>query len=242
MDVEAVPPLLRLRDVVHVVLAITGLTLGLVVAGMLLYSLMVMAGFTGTTILTLPVLFALEAIAIVGGIQFGLLRRRQLTWADIGWKPATPAWQAAAGFAAIGFYVVLIAGQALIATFTGNATVGSVPDTIRLFPPSPLAFVGSLLFGAVAVPIAEEFLFRGILYRWLRDRWGALAATVASALVFALVHPPTAGAAPIIFLIGLALAFLYERTGSLRPGMVLHGVNNAVGITIIYLTIWTGGA
>ena len=41
----------------------------------------------------------------------------------------------------------------------------------------------------------------------------------------------------LAFLIGLALAYFYERSGSLWPSMVLHGVNNAIGIAFIYLTI-----
>ena len=232
-------PLLRFRDLVHVVLATAGLTILFIVAGMLLYSVMVTFGFTGTSVLTLPALFALEALSIVGGIWFGLLRRRRLTWQDIGWQPAPPAWLFAAGFGAVGFYLVLIAGQALIAQVTGDAGFGERPETVAMFPPSALSFVGSLAFGAIAVPIAEEFLFRGLLFRWIRDRWGAWPGTFLSALVFAAIHPPAAGAAPLIFLIGLALAWLYEKTGSLKPGMVLHGANNAIGITVIYLTIWT---
>lgn len=242
IDAYTPAPLLRFRDLVHVVLATAGLTLLFVVAGVLLYSVLVMFGFTGTSILTPPVLFALEAISIVGGIWFGLLRRRGLTWRDIGWLPAHPAWMFAAGFAAIGFYIVLIAGRVIVAQFAGDTSFGEREDLVSMFPASVPAYLGSLAFGAIAVPITEEFLFRGLLYRWLRDRWGTWAGIFLSALIFALIHPPTAGAAPLIFLLGLALAWLYERTGSLKPGMVLHGANNAIGITIIYLTIWTGGA
>lgn len=238
-EFNADAPLLRFRDLVHVVLATAGLTILFMVAGMLLYSVMVMFGFTGTSILTLPVLFALEALSIMGGIWFGLLLRRRLTWADIGWQPVPVAWLFAAGFGAVGFYVVLIAGQAMIAQITGNTDFGERPEAVAMFPPSVLSFVGSLAFGAVAVPIAEEFLFRGVLFRWLRDRWGIWPGTFLSALIFAVIHPPAAGAAPLIFLIGLALAWLYQKTGSLRPGMALHGANNAIGITVIYLTIWT---
>ena len=128
-DAYTQPALLRFRDVVHVVLATAGLTLLLVVAGMLLYSVMVMFGFTGTSILTLPVLFALEAISIVGGIWFGLLRRRRLTGRDIGWLPTRPAWLFAAGFAAgfsAGFAIGFDAGIAAagLAGFGGFGLLG----------------------------------------------------------------------------------------------------------------------
>ena len=43
-----------------------------------------------------------------------------------------------------------------------------------------------------------------------------------------------------IFLIGLALAYLYEHTGSLKPSMVLHGVYNGVNFLLLYLVLWSG--
>jgi membrane protease YdiL (CAAX protease family) len=43
-----------------------------------------------------------------------------------------------------------------------------------------------------------------------------------------------AGLSVGIFLLALLLAWLYERTGSLYPGMLAHAVNNATGLILFY--------
>jgi membrane protease YdiL (CAAX protease family) len=91
----------------------------------------------------------------------------------------------------------------------------------------PMAWVLFLL--AVVVPIGEEIFFRGFVYGGLRERWGIAVATAASALFFAFVHLQAVHAFPI-FLLGVLFALLYERTRSLIPGVVAHGVNNLIAV------------
>lgn len=78
----------------------------------------------------------------------------------------------------------------------------------------------------VIVPIGEEIFFRGFVYGTLR-RWGVGAATLLSALFFAAVHQQIVHLLPIV-LLGVILALLYERTGSLVPVLIVHAVNNLV--------------
>ena len=73
----------------------------------------------------------------------------------------------------------------------------------------------------VVVPIMEEILFRGALYRALREHVGAPKAAVLSAVVFAAVHLNVASFAPILVL-ALFLAFAYEWTGSLWAPILVH--------------------
>ena len=85
------------------------------------------------------------------------------------------------------------------------------------------------LMGLVAVvgPVAEEILFRGVTYGALRRRWGVGWAVVSSAALFAALHTDPIALVPI-FVLGLLLAGLYERTGSLIPSMTVHIVHNSV--------------
>ena len=239
-DTDRPVPLLHGTDVLRVALAVLGLSIGLIVTAMFVYSVLVVLGYTGTNFFALPLLFLLESVAILGGIHFALIRRLEISWNDLGWVPVAPGWLGLATLASLGFYAALIAIQQVASAVLGGQPLDLLPQSATMFPRSALGLAASLAFGAFAVPIAEEFLFRGILYRWLRDRWSVTPAMVGSALLFALLHPPAAGAAPVIFVMGLALAYLFQRTGSLWPSMVLHGVNNAVGITWIYLAIWLG--
>jgi membrane protease YdiL (CAAX protease family) len=87
----------------------------------------------------------------------------------------------------------------------------------------------------VLVPIGEEVFFRGFLYGTLR-RWGIPAATLLSALFFGAVHQQIVHFLPIAVL-GVILAVLYERTGSLVPAVIVHAVNNIVA-TLSTLYDW----
>ena len=88
-----------------------------------------------------------------------------------------------------------------------------------------------VLAGIVAVvgaPIAEEIFFRGFLYRSLRNRMGIAPACVTSAILFSIGHVQYPVAAlPELFLFGVIMALLYERTGSLLPGIAVHAFVDA---------------
>ncbi len=84
------------------------------------------------------------------------------------------------------------------------------------------------LMAAVLAPIVEETMFRGLLYSALRKRFGVGGAAALSAAVFAAVHPTLPGGFLPIWCLGVALALVYERRGSLLPGMVLHGIHNGL--------------
>ena len=80
------------------------------------------------------------------------------------------------------------------------------------------------LLAVVAAPLIEEPLFRGFVCRTMMAFWSRTQAIVASALLFAIVHPGTSF--PPVFVLGLATAILYTRTRSLIPGIVLHDLYN----------------
>ncbi len=85
----------------------------------------------------------------------------------------------------------------------------------------------SYAFCAVAVaPFAEEYLFRGLLFRALDREWGGWRAVMGSAAFFAIYHPPLAWLP--VGLLGVANAALFKNTGRLTPAVVLHMVYNAV--------------
>ena len=95
---------------------------------------------------------------------------------------------------------------------------------------SALDFILIAIPLVVAAPIVEELVFRGVLYRYLRGGLGVLLAVLLSALVFAVLHVVI----PPLFLMGIVLAALAQRTNSLLPGIVLHATNNG----LIVLAIW----
>jgi len=86
----------------------------------------------------------------------------------------------------------------------------------------------------VLAPLAEEFVFRGVLYTGLRRSFGPVLAAVASAAVFSAIHQSAYGAVAL-FGLGFGMALLYERSGSLASPIAVHAAFNAfqfVGIVL----------
>jgi len=81
----------------------------------------------------------------------------------------------------------------------------------------------------LAAPVVEETIFRGVLYRWLRGVLPLGTAMFASGAVFALAHADTLLFLPLLGF-GMLLAWIYERSGSIWPGVVVHALFNLAGI------------
>lgn len=94
---------------------------------------------------------------------------------------------------------------------------------------------GVLAITGIAVvlfaPFAEEALFRGLIYRGLRRWMRPVGAAVLSSAVFAAVHIHPL-IMPAIFVLGLILARVVERHGSLVPSITAHALFNAVGFAV----------
>lgn len=75
-------------------------------------------------------------------------------------------------------------------------------------------------------PFAEEYLFRGLLFRALDREWGGWQAVIGSAAFFAIYHSPFSWLP--VALLGVTNALLFKKTGRLAPAVVLHMVYNAV--------------
>lgn len=75
-------------------------------------------------------------------------------------------------------------------------------------------------------PFAEEYLFRGLLFRALDREWGGWCAVLGSAAFFAIYHPPLSWLP--VALLGVANALLFKKTKRLAPAVALHMVYNAL--------------
>lgn len=90
----------------------------------------------------------------------------------------------------------------------------------------PYLKVSFAVMAVAFAPFAEEYLFRGVLYRALDKEWGGWRAVLGSAAFFAIYHSPLAWL-PVAF-VGACNAMLFKRSGRLAPAVVLHMVYNAV--------------
>jgi len=82
-------------------------------------------------------------------------------------------------------------------------------------------------FVFLLVAIGEELVFRGVLFRWIDEKWGFIVALVVSALVFGLVHISNDNASwwssvAIAIEAGLLLGAIYKYSGTLWAPIGVH--------------------
>ena len=110
--------------------------------------------------------------------------------------------------------------------------LNSMQETFEMMMRHPLGIIAIVIMA----PIVEELLFRGAIEGHLLRKWKHPAgAIVFSSLVFGVVHGNWVQA-PFAFVIGLALGWMYYRTGSLLPGILMHFVNNSTAVLGFLIT------
>jgi uncharacterized protein len=95
---------------------------------------------------------------------------------------------------------------------------------------SAALLVASAALTCVLAPISEEFLFRGFIFRAIRNWRGLWPAAILTGLLFGAVHAGSAPAADLVPLavLGFLLCLVYTYTGSLYPCIALHALNNSI--------------
>ena len=92
--------------------------------------------------------------------------------------------------------------------------------------------ITALWIVAVAAPVVEEFVFRGVLLRSFASHIGAGWANIVQAALFSAMHM-NLQAALVLFVLGLVLGTLARRSGSLLAPMLLHAAFNLIAALIL---------
>ena len=172
-------------------------------------------------------------MAMVGNILIFVLWRRGGQPADIGWrKPVTSDWffavpLIAAGTIAVADLVLVRLNRLVIPTAVSSQCTDIRGDFGKFL-------IVALLVTTIVAPIFEETVFRGFLFGWLRGHIGWIPAAIVSGLVFSAFHVELALILPL-WLLGIVLALVYEKSKSLFPGMLIHGLFNITGTVLIIL-------
>jgi membrane protease YdiL (CAAX protease family) len=103
------------------------------------------------------------------------------------------------------------------------------------FPHTAAGVVMFVILAVFMAPLFEEIFFRGFLFRGFSASWGWIGGACASAAFFGLAHLQLDIFVPL-FVLGLALAWVYKRTGSLWTCIAFHSVFNALFVLAWALT------
>ncbi|MDU2241955.1 MAG: type II CAAX endopeptidase family protein [Paenibacillus sp.] len=174
------------------------------------------------------------AIVFTLGVYFIALRPKRLGWDEVGLRSFSRSyWKWI-----ILWIVLLMAAGVLVLTIMDLLQIGvdnKKTDSLKA-DLTWLTFGIAFISAAVISPIYEEIFYRGFLYKWFRVKWGAGAGVLCSSLIFTIVHIPTYNTLPVNFISGVIFAWAYEKTGSVLPGMIVHGAFNGVAVVLTSLT------
>jgi len=170
------------------------------------------------------------AIILISGVYFIALRPKKLSWAEVGLKTfAAKDWKMI-----LLFSILIMVGAVIImvlTSFIGNSWENSKTEAMQQNV-TFFTFLIAFTSAAIISPIYEEIFYRGFLYRWLRTRVGFLGGLFLSSAIFTIVHIPTYNVMPVVFFSGIIYALAYERTNSIWPSVIIHGLTNGIMVLL----------
>ena len=185
-----------------------------------------------------------RGFAILGGTAYGIVLlacwfmgpiRHRTSVGSLGLKPPSPGRYLQPSL----LLLVLGASLGFLILYAGLLSLLGWEDLLPRSQADDILLEGPWIIGSFALvvlwgPLAEELFFRGFIFPGLVGWMGVRHAAVASSLLFALFHVDPKVMVPF-FAIGMLLAWLYHRTGSLWNCFAAHAIWNGVALSI---SVW----
>ncbi len=205
-----------------------------------------LAAFVGLSIITtglfLVLIFgfsfelSIELMLIIGELAFVVpiwlfaVRKYGISWKALGFRSFT------AGTLAVGFGLVF---AAYIVTAFYAAIVIELFDSPMQPDLEPVAREMALpwlliVLAVIVAPFVEELFFRGFVFAGFRQRYGWQKAALMSSALFAVGHLQPLAIVPL-FMLGYIFAYLYHRSRSIWPGILMHFLVNLWGIIVEFV-------
>ena len=186
-----------------------------------------LAAVLGSTLLPIALLGAAWVFgARRHKVSLDLLGFRRTSLTSVAWLPLV----------ALSIGLSTTAVYALLAQWLGIDIL--VPDQglEEIAALDGLAILPTFAIVGLLAPFAEEVFFRGFLLAALVSVIGGLRGALASSAIFSIAHLNVGTLLPI-FVMGMLLAWLYLRTGSIWPSFVAHAAQNLIALTVLELPI-----
>ncbi|WP_142829728.1 CPBP family intramembrane glutamic endopeptidase [Planococcus soli] len=170
------------------------------------------------------------AIIFTTALYIIVLKPEKQSWKAVGLQPVPlKEWKLVAVWTIILIIVSigLVVGMSFIGVGTENSKTESLQSQMTL-----LNFAIGFVSAVIISPIYEEIFYRGFLYRFFSSRYGVLSGMLISSLIFTVVHIPTFNTLPVNFVSGLIFSWVYQKTGSIIPSILIHGIFNGIAVIL----------
>jgi hypothetical protein len=180
-------------------------------------------------------------VVLIASVLF-VIRRKGADWPNLGFRRPRPAilmhsngpWVGLAGIIVVGYFAAIAAVQfyTLAAELLGLDVLLPDPQLEDDSFDHNLVVVILGLGVVLGAPIAEEIFFRGFFFAGMRRYLNMPLAGLLSGVVFSAAHGQVGLVLPFA-LVGLVLAYAYERSGTLLAPIGIHFVFNAVSFIVL---------
>lgn len=129
--------------------------------------------------------------------------------------------------------------------FTSMLTLFMSESMISTYDSAQTAIYGSsfalqVIAAGIVGPIAEEMVFRGLLYNRIKKISGVIVAAVLSSIIFGVYHKNWIQA-PYAMIIGLVCVYVYEKYNSIIAPILLHISANMFSLIISRIAMYMAG-
>jgi len=174
---------------------------------------------------------------------YHFLKLHELNWRDaFGLRNANlkKSLLLAAGMLVLVLPVVLCLEQVSV---LGLEKIGWAPEdqrAVELIVNAKSAWLRGYLafFAMVLAPVSEEFMFRGVLFPFVKQLGWPKLAWFGVSFLFALIHVNAPTLLPL-FVLALALTWLYQKTDCLLAPIAAHSLFNTANLVILYTQQYT---
>ncbi|MFC3388719.1 CPBP family intramembrane glutamic endopeptidase [Salinicoccus sesuvii] len=171
------------------------------------------------------------AIIFTTALYFIVLKPKDQSWKTVGLKTfPLKQWK----LIVVWTFTLIVVSIALVTvmSFVGIGTANSKTESLQ----SQMTFLNftiGFISAAIISPIYEEIFYRGFLYRFFNSRYGILSGMMISSTIFTIVHIPTFNTLPVNFVSGLVFSWVYQKTGSIIPSILIHGIFNGIAVILV---------
>lgn len=150
---------------------------------------------------------------------------KRISWRHLGFRKFDPKTMALGCGLLIGGYIIILIHNLILVSLGIDTQGEAILRLIQMLESPGWFFVVGILFA----PFVEEIFFRGFLFQGFRQKYGWVGAMLVSSAIFAVAHLDPAALIPT-YILGLLLAYLYHRSNSLWPGIILHFLVNGLSL------------
>ncbi len=122
------------------------------------------------------------------------------------------------------FSLLLVIDQGLRRIFHDSAA--DPTGGLSLMEAGMWGLVFAVISACIVAPVAEEILYRGVLFRSLANKLGVVASAVLSSGIFAMLHFYNSYGLASVAVFGFSCAIFYAATRSLLAVILLHALYN----------------